>query len=425
MKQRIFISYSSKDRSAVEEFLTFLKTFERQGELTIWEDHRLNVGESWADSIAKAIDGCTVAILFVTKHFLASDFIYHQEVRRLLTREEKGEVVIAPIFAAPSPVATTKFVFGDESGHTRSKVLTAFQGFKAQGNTPGNTLEDVRHAKTISVDRILTNIAEKIRTLWPKGVPHPVYDDPSGWPFVWLPKGTFTMGSPDSELGRFDWENQRLVTVGPLMVATTPVTQEQYQEIMGTNPSYFAGNPSHPVEGVTWFDAIEFCNRLSKKHGLPEAYKKTKDSVTLLPASTGYRLLTEAEWEYAARAGTQTAYFFGNDPAELKRYAWFGEGKSDTTHPGESKEPSPWGLYDIYGNVWEWCWDWYAAPYDPKDVDNPLGPPTGEDRICRGGSFRDEALFLRSAFRDYWTPDDWNWYQGFRVCRSSPAGIGP
>jgi formylglycine-generating enzyme required for sulfatase activity len=180
-----------------------------------------------------------------------------------------------------------------------------------------------------------------------------------GMKLVLIPKGTFTMGSPENEAGRIEDEGEHQVTISrDYYLGVYEVTQEQYEQVMGTNPSYFQGDhvaerdpktgvvkeidsSNHPVEQVSWEDAVEFCERLSE---LPE--EKAAGRV--------YRLPTEAEWEYACRAGTNTKYSFGDDEGQLGDYAWF-EANSGGTHPVGQKQPNAWGLYDTHGNVFEWC----------------------------------------------------------------------
>jgi formylglycine-generating enzyme required for sulfatase activity len=174
---------------------------------------------------------------------------------------------------------------------------------------------------------------------------------------------------------------------------------------MGKNPSKFKGK-QNPVEMVSWNDAVEFCRKLSD---LPA--EKSAGHV--------YRLPTEAEWEYACRAGTKTKYSFGDSEAELGEFGWYGKNSSGATVVG-GKKPNSWGLYDMHGNVNEWCQDWYGS-YPSGAVTDPTGPSSGSRRVTRGGSWLDSADSCRSARSgfDAASPDDQYISLGFRVVRSS------
>jgi formylglycine-generating enzyme required for sulfatase activity/tetratricopeptide (TPR) repeat protein len=208
-----------------------------------------------------------------------------------------------------------------------------------------------------------------------------------------IPAGEFTMGSPD----------RRVTLTKPFYLGVTEVTQEQYQKVMGKNPSQFQG-PQNPVETVSWAEAVEFCGKLS---AMPA--EKTAGHV--------YRLPTEAEWEYACRSGTTTAYGFGDDASRLGDYGWF-RNNSSKTHPVGEKKPNAWGLYDMHGNVWEWCQDRHGN-YPSGSATNPTGATSGSLRVIRGGGWNSIARSCRSAFRFRLTPGLRDDYLGFRVLRSS------
>lgn len=209
-----------------------------------------------------------------------------------------------------------------------------------------------------------------------------------GAKFVLIPAGTFMMGSPSDEQGRMDLgsdpEAQQQVTISKsFYMQTTSVTQGQWQGVMGNNPSYFKGNYNLPVEQVSWSDVQDFIGMLNRQEGTDK-----------------YRLPTAAEWEYACRAGSTTAYCFGNDPGRLGEYAWYVENTRDESHPHPvgQKKPNAWGLYDMHGNVWEWVQDWQGH-YLSGSVTDPEGPSTGSYRVDRGGAWYIDAGFCRSAFR--------------------------
>ena len=232
-----------------------------------------------------------------------------------------------------------------------------------------------------------------------------------GMEFVLIPAGSFMMGSdPNIEEG---YDNERplhKVTIAePFYLGKYEVTQGQWVTVMGSNPSKFEGR-DNPVERVSWHDAQEFIRKLNAKEG-----------------HNRYRLPTEAEWEYAARAGTSSAYFFGDDKNALSGYAWYyGENPVQTTRPVGQKQPNAWGLYDVHGNVWEWAQDWYGERYYSESSEtDPKGPASGEYRVIRGGSWDYTAGYCRSASRADYGPDDQSGGIGFRLALSQPTAARP
>ena len=236
---------------------------------------------------------------------------------------------------------------------------------------------------------------------------------------VQLPAGAFTMGSPPSEEGRRDVETQhRVVLTRGFELGVVPVTKSLYAAVLGTTPSHFQG-PQRPVERVSWFDAVRFCNALSAAVGLSPAYRigaGETPSVEWDRASAGYRLPTEAEWEYAARAGTSHRYAGGDDAGAV---AWTEKNSGGETHAVGEKAANAWGLHDLSGNVWEWCWDWYGA-YPSEPVSDAAGPASGSGRVLRGGSWLDAARYARVAHRRERSPGNRDWYIGLRLSRTVP-----
>ena len=236
-----------------------------------------------------------------------------------------------------------------------------------------------------------------------------------GMEFKLIPAGTFTMGDASG------WDNEtphEVTLTKPFKMGVHEVTQAQYEQVMGVNPSKFKG-ADNPVETVSWYDAIAFCRRLS---ALP----------TEKAAGNVYRLPTEAEWEYACRAGTNTKYSFGDDASDLEQYAWYDENSGKETHAVGGKLPNAWGLYGMHGNVHEWCQDWYGD-YPSGSLTNPTGATSGSgvaqavgkavdsSRVVRGGSWDYAAVLCRSAYRFRLYPSYRNYRIGFRVCLS-PSG---
>jgi formylglycine-generating enzyme required for sulfatase activity len=237
---------------------------------------------------------------------------------------------------------------------------------------------------------------------------------------VLIQGGTFTMGSPANEIDREDDEVQRMVTVSSFYMGKTEVTQKEYREVMGTNPSSFKGD-NLPVEGVSWFNAVEFCNRLSRREGLTPAYTVKGTNVTWDRSANGFRLPTEAEWEYACRAGTQTPFSMGNNittrQANYDGYPYNNNAKGtfrNKTVEVRSFSPNAWGLYNMHGNVWEWCWDLYEEYASGAQID-PAGASSGTYRIVRGGSWLVHAQYLRSANRYNVSPTFTGNAVGFRL----------
>jgi formylglycine-generating enzyme required for sulfatase activity len=195
---------------------------------------------------------------------------------------------------------------------------------------------------------------------------------------------------------------------------STPVTQDLYEALMGNNPSDFKGG-RRPVENVSWYDAIKCANALSRKQGLKEVYTIDGENVEADWSANGWRLPTEAEWEYAARAGTDFKYSGSNN---LDEVGWYDDNSGDETHRVGEKKPNGWGLYDMSGNVFEWCWDWRGRYPSSKQTD-PKGPKTGSYRVCRGGSWSRDAESARVSCRDYNIPSRRRFNLGFRFSRSS------
>jgi formylglycine-generating enzyme required for sulfatase activity len=223
--------------------------------------------------------------------------------------------------------------------------------------------------------------------------------------FNLIPPGEFRMGSPKSEKGRRTWETQHRVKITkPFYLSAHEVTQAQYQRVMGSNPSNYKG-ATKPVETVNWHEAVAFCGKLSEQEGVE------------------YRLPTEAQWEYACRAGTTTTYSFGDDTSRLGEYAWYVANSQRKSHPVGKLKPNAWGLYDMHGNVWEWCHDRYA-PYERLQVvSDPIGPAEGSrvNRVLRGGAFYNQPMNVRAANRNDLRPTGLpELHIGFRLARTYP-----
>ncbi len=256
----------------------------------------------------------------------------------------------------------------------------------------------------------------------PKVLPEPVKDlvNSIGMKLKLIPAGEFQMGSTES-----DAEKPRHVVriTRPFYLGVYPVTQREYMQITTKNPSHFSGNDRLPVESVSWFDAVAFCNALSRKEGLKPFYTINGQSVQVPDWNgPGYRLPTEAEWEYACRARTTTRFSFGDDENALGQYAWYANSGSKT-HPVGEKKPNAFGLHDMHGNVWEWCWDGYDARYYAQSpAEDPRGPDGATARVDRGGSWGVGPRGARSAYRIRNTPGNRYDNLGFRLARVQGNG---
>jgi len=234
----------------------------------------------------------------------------------------------------------------------------------------------------------------------------PVNPDPAH--LVWIKAGTFMMGSPTNEMDRDSDEGpQTRVTLSKgFWMGRYETTQEEYLAVMGSNPSCFTGDLKLPVETISWHEATNYCGRLTDRER--EAGR--------LPVGYVYRLPTEAEWEYCCRAGTTTRFSHGDDDGytQLHNYAWHWDNSGSTTHLVGQSKPNAWGLYDMHGNVWEWCLDLYSGSLPGGTVTDPKGSTTGSARVLRGGSWDNNGCYCRSANRIIYAPDYWDYYMGFR-----------
>jgi formylglycine-generating enzyme required for sulfatase activity len=229
---------------------------------------------------------------------------------------------------------------------------------------------------------------------------------------VRVPAGEFRMGSDDPTTPAVERPEHLVKISQAFFLGRYEVTQAQFREVMGVNPSSFGPDGRHrnkvagidtgnyPVDSVSWLEAVRFCNRLSERHGLPAFYRIEEASVAV-QGGPGYRLPTEAEWEYACRAGSRTRWHFGDSESDLQDFAWTSANSGATTHPVGQKKPNAWGLYDMYGNVPEWCWDRFEEDWFRRSPTiDPAGSGRGSTRVHRGGGWNDADPQTRSAARE-------------------------
>ncbi len=243
-----------------------------------------------------------------------------------------------------------------------------------------------------------------------------------GLSFTRVEPGRFWMGSKSLGTTDQDPPAQEVTISRPFLISTTTVTQRVHSWLMGTaaNPSRFRKDPDQPVDSLSWLEAVRFCNALSERVGLPPAFAIEEEVVRGLP-SEGFRLPLEAEWEYACRAGTQSVFCCGDEPDSLKNYAWFGLGADGPTRPVAGKRANAWGLFDVHGNVDEWCWDWFGPPALNPGSRTPAGPVSGVFKVIRGGSYLPGAAGLRASTRGRAVPRTKASTIGLRLVRSVPT----
>ena len=253
----------------------------------------------------------------------------------------------------------------------------------------------------------------------------PIVTTQGGIEMVSLPGGGFRMGSDTAD--QVD-ETPHRVYVGPFAIDRYEVTQQAYERLMGKNPSRWKA-PRNPAEQIRWAEAVAYCNARSRSEGLRPCYDLRTWACDF--DADGYRLPTEAEWEYACRAGTTTRYFFGDNRAKLGLYGWYKLNCPMKPRAVGLKRPNPWGLYDMYGNVWEWCNDFYREDaYRAGPEKNPRGPTSGRTRVLRGGCWNSRPGYCRSAYRFDENPGytdvcfgaDTHGFVGFRCVRPQKAG---
>lgn len=362
----IFICHASEDKGAIA---TPLAEALSQAGLCVWYDEfALTLGDNLRRSIDRGIRESRYGIAILSPHFFAKEWT-QIELDELFTREVEVDKVILPVWHG-----VTYHDVAQHSLRLANKVA-------------------------ISTDQGLAHVVQAIlRVVIPKTFSG-IGDD-----FVLIPSGEFMMGAHDNSAFTNEQPVHRVQISRPFYLGKYPVTQALWQSVIGNNPSKFKGDPLRPVEQVSWNDTQEFIRKLNEQEG-----------------GIKYRLPTEAEWEYACRAGSTTMYSFGDDPRHLGEYAWYTDDSEDKTHPVGQRKPNKWGLYDMHGNVYEWLQDWYSSEYySQSPPQDPQGPSSGATRALRGGAWRWAAKYCRSADRGRWHPYYRSDDLGFRLLRTAP-----
>ena len=404
---RIFLCHASEDKTAVRDVyhrLAAIDGFEP------WLDEEdLLPGQIWEAEIPRALKESEFILIFFSQNSVAKRGYVQREMKMALDawQEVPGNTIhTIPIRLdeCEIPEEFRRYQRADllnRRGFDRL-VRALHLGLEQRGESPPEP-QPISPSPAVpsQPDTPTASSAYTQTVIEPASFPQ-TFTNSIGMEFILIPAGTFMMGSLDSDPHALSDEKpaHQVMTSQPFHLGKYPVTQLQWHAVMGTNPSHFKGE-DRPVENVLWEDAQDFMHKLNEREGVSH-----------------YRLPTEAQWEYACRAGSNTVYHFGNDASQLGDYAWYSDNTGGQTHPVGQKKPNAWGLYDMHGNVWEWVADG-KRNYATHAVTDPKGPTeAGARRVIRGGCWSSVALDARSALRFRYLPGLRDDSLGFR-CLSS------
>lgn len=385
----VFICYAREDLSMAKRLHDDL---ERAG-VAVWLDKKkLVVGQNWKFEVKKAMQRSRYILTLLSSHSVSkSGYVQKEllEALEMLAHLPPDRILIIPVRlddCEPTHEQLHELQWLDlfESYEDGLRdILSLFYGWGTGWSPLRNMMIDL--ADNVKIELIA------------------------------IPGGKFLMGQTSEELNFLRLQNlwndcfnnerpRHQVTLAPFFMGKYPVTQAQWQAIMGNNPSHFKG-ADRPVEGVSWDDVQAFLQTLNATVG----------ALHVTPLQ--FRLPTEAEWEYVCRAGSDTAYSFGDDPAQLGEYAWFNDNSGDQTHPVGQKAPNAWGFYDMHGNVLEWCMDTWHDDYQNAPNDGRMWGELGDKKakLLRGGSWYNRPYYVRCAYRNWFDPDNQDDDFGFRV----------
>lgn len=416
---KIFISYRRTD-AAYPAHANYDKLVERYGaDSVVFDVDTIPLGIDFLEFLDEQVSQCDVLLAVIGDGWL--DARSEDGTRRQDDPDDFVRIEIAAALQRNIPVIP---VLTGQATMARKDELPALLQPLTRRNAaelrPGRDFHSHLDRLVRGLDQALGQVDKSLGTRESlRSVTGEVVSNSIGMQLRLVPAGEFMMGSPESDMDAHSDERPQhhvRITKG-FYLSTYATTQGEYQHVMGDNPSNFNGN-RRPVEDVKWCNAVDFCNKLSDVDGLDLYYKRDGHDVSIV-GGTGYRLPTEAEWEYACRAQTITKWSCGSTANNVEAAGWFGKDWAAGTSRVGQKEANSWGLYDMHGNVWEWCWDRYDAEYySQSPVDDPTGPATGSTRVLRGGSFYIEADRCRSAARFSWHIEDTEDSFGFRVARS-------
>jgi formylglycine-generating enzyme required for sulfatase activity len=420
---KIFVAYSKTDEVLLDELLNFLKGLEQE-DVEFWTDRKILGGEVRDEVIERNVREAAIVLVLVSQDLLDSADFNKAQIERFLAQQK----YLFPIMLSscewewhdwlksrrflPGNHETVKRNYTDPGRRDelfleiRKQLRELIERVRAgASNTPHNPVVDIEVNDPGARKSVIDGIT---RPVWAKAIERDKYGlyadlriGPVYQRMRWIMPGDFIMGSPENEAERFDNETQHWVILSRgFWLADTAGTQLLWQAVMGSNPSHFKGE-NRPVEMVSWDEVQRFIERLNR----------------LIPGGE-FRLPTEAEWEYACRAGTTTAFWFG-DQITPEQVNYFGR----ETVEVKALPCNNWGLYQMHGNVWEWCQDGYAA-YPPGAATDPAGPAVGGRRVLRGGGWAGVGRLARSASRFHDAPASRFDFLGFRLARGQASGPG-
>jgi len=389
----IFLSYKSEDKETAQKIA---EAIEQNGYSVFW-DQNIEIGESWEDFIEEKLAATKCVVVLWSEKSIKSDWVKDEAdegKKKSILVQVLIDNVIPPMGFRRKQAAN---LVGWDGTSFYPEFVTLLKHFSKYLGPPHVDKTGILKEEEGLKEEKLTSKAKdtpvlnktKYECMKKRMIEIPASED------------KFTMGD--------DFE---VIISHPFLIDKYLVTQDLYKEVMKKNPSYFSGEDDLPVEKVSWFDAIEFCNELSKQTGLECVYDdKDKKNVKIYYDKSGYRLPTEAEWEYACCRGT-TEELYEN----LDDVAWYNNNSEKQTHRVEGKD-AIFGLFDMLGNVWEWCNDWYEEY--PKDLkEDPIGPKDGYKRSLRGGSWLNTSNMIRPGYRQRKDPFAHENTQGIRLVRS-------
>ena len=381
----VFLAHNSVDKPLVREISARLK----ERGLNPWlDEEQILAGELFQEEIQKAIPNIKSAAIIIGVAGLGRWQII--ELHTLISQFIDQEIKVIPVLLPGVSVFPEKLLFLRQFHGVSFKEITDENAFNQlirgiKGKKPQLTNSSPSSPASQSPPFPVPLSPQILTEILPGNIKLKM---------VKIPAGSFLMGTEEAEVIRLckeygtDWFKKEMpqhrVNLQEFYLGKYPVTQEQYQAIMGNNPSHFKDNPKNPVESVSWNDAQAFCQKLSEKAG------------------KNYRLPSEAEWEYACRAGTQTRYYFGDDEKLLEEYAWYDKNSDSKTHPVGQKKPNNWGLYDMSGNIWERCEDGWHENYQNAPTDGTAWKDFHSiinRRVLRGGSWINNPRNCCSAYR--------------------------